>query len=728
MIKQVFSLVLVVCCWVFAFAQKPSADPNKVLAEAQRKMDSIMHDPKFKQWTNKNGQAGAASGTPGTPGSVGTPGLPANIAHLSANPSALLANAGAGKPDTAFLSGIKMPTRNEKGLASIPAQPMNRTQVVTFIRKMKSTIFAAMPGVIGRGPLTMTGYSDEGLDKGGVLAWCSGNTDLALELALDAADANPDNDNILDNLSAILTMCGLPYEAVPILDYLRQHDPGNTTINNNLGQAYYALGDAQKAVMYLKAAVGGFADHPQANFALACMAYMQGNKNSAIDYCEHSIRGAFSVNSWTMLKACKPDARLMDLIRHRYKQKDYFSPGKYPLLPQARKVADVRPLFVQYTEYKNMLIATKKRFQLIVKTEGDYVRKNLAADMMAKMQQRKNPLRPYSVLAQTVIGDITENLGDRMKKLDDFDSNYFHKMAELKKQHDDQCAQVEKKFAKRGDAAGEGNPDTELETDECKALNAVHNIFLPQMAELTEEWQRRWINETKNYYADNAYWCYLASTDDHSYRQMFYTNAMDWIDRILTLNRTQFLTCHIPATYSNKESDSLEIAEGKCPLTAKIDVSLQEEGKKPENFASFDITCEEYKVAFSLPEGAKLSVKQKAAGGTTVAFDMGLSAKTKKVAQIGVGASMGNFVSFGGSQPVDIGWRWEAEVTLPGYLGGKNSAGWSFGLNSELEFHGKGILVDAASDWADRNLFGVDPPDKQLNKNIKMFNVKSKSH
>lgn len=721
MIKYSLSLVIAVCCWVAAVAQKPGADPNKVLAEAQRKMDSIMHDPKFKQWTNKGGQSGT---TPGTPG------LPANMGQMATNPAASLA--GARKPDTAFLSGLRMPARNEKGLASIPAQPMNKTQLVAFIKKMRTTIFMAMPGVIGRGPLTMTGYDDQGLDKGGVLAWCSGNTDLALELALDAANANPDDDNILDNLSAILTMCGLPYESVPILDYLRQHDPGNSTINNNLGQAYYLLGDAQKATTYLQAAIGGFADHPQANFTLACMAYIRGNKSRAIDYCEHSIRGAFSVNSWTMLKACKPDARLMDLIRHRYKQKDYFSPGKYPLLPQAKKVADVRPLFVQYAEYKNMLLHMKKRFEQILKTEAAYVRKNTASELMAKIQQHKNPLRPYSVLAQTVIGDITEDLGDRMKKLDDFDSAYYHKMAELMKEHDAQCAQVEKKFEKRGDAAGEGNPDTELETDECKALNAVHNIYLPQMAELTEGWQRQWINQTKNYYNDYAYWCYLASTDDHSYRQMFYTNVIAWIDLILKLNKTQFLTCHIPATYSNKEADSLEITEGKCPLTAKIDVGLKEEGKeKPENFASFDITCEEYKVAFSLPDGAKLSVKQKASGSTTVAFDAGLTqkdSKNKVVQMLPIGASMGNFVTFGGSEPVDIGWRWDAEINLPGYLGGKNSVGWSFGLNSELEFHGKGVLVDAASDWADRNLFGLEPPDKQVNKNIKMFNVNSKTH
>lgn len=721
MTKHSLSLALAICSWVAAVAQNPPVDPNKVLAEAQRKMDSIMRDPKFKQWTNKGGQPGA---TPNTPA------LPANMAQLAANPMALLA-AGR-KPDTAFLSNLQMPPRNDKGLASIPAQPMSRPQLVSFIKNMKTKIFAAMPGIIGRGPLTMTGYDDQALDKGGVLAWCSGNSDLALELALDAANANPDDDNILDNLSAILTMCGLPYEAVPILDYLKQHDPGNSTINNNLGQAYYLMGDAQKAAVYLQAAIGDFADHPQANFALACLAYINGDKSKAAGYCENSIRGAFMVNTWTMLKACKPDARLMDLIRHRYKQQDYFSPHKYPLLPQAHQVAEVRPLFEQYGQYKNMLLHMKQGFQLIVKTETEYVRKNMASELMAKVQQRKNPLRPYSILAQTVIGDLAEDLSDRLKRLDVYDSNYFHKMADLKKKHDDQIAQVAKSFDKRADEAGEGNPDMELESDECKALNAVHNTYLPQMAQLTEDWQRQWVGQTKNFYNDYAYWCYLASPDDHAYRQMFYTNVIAWIDLILKLNRTQFLSCHIPVTYSKKEADSLEIAEGKCPLTAKIDVGLKEAGKeKPENFASFDINCEEYKVDFDLPDGAKLSVKQKASGATTVAFDAGLKGKDSKnkvVKMLPIGASMGNFVTFGGSEPIDIGWRWDAELNLPGYLGGKNSVGWSFGTNSMLEFHGNGKIVNYISDWATKNIFGLDPPDKQVNKNIKMFNINSKTH
>jgi len=589
------------------FAQNPNLQQARALAEAQRKIDSIMKDPKLRQLMNKTNQGGSSSA-------------------LAANPMALLSTAN--KPDTAFLPGVKIPPKNEKGLASIPAQPLSKTQLVAFIKNIKTKIFAAMPGIIGRQPLNMSGYDAETLDKGSVLAWCSGNSDLALELALDAANLNPNDDNILDNLSGILTMCGLPYEAVPILDFIRQNDPGNGTINNNLGQAYFLMGDAQKAAVYLQAAIGDYADHPQANFALACLAYSNGDKSKAASYCEHSLRGAFMVNSWTMLKVCKPNARLMDLVRHRYKQQDYFSPHKYPLLPQCREVKEVRSMVLQYREYNNMLIHMKERYEHLVKADADWVKNNMATEVMARVQQHKNPFRPYSILAQAVIGDIGEDLADRLKRLNAYDSNYFRQMADLQKDHDTQIAQVVQRFEGREEAAGEGNPDMELESDECKAANAVHNKFLPLMADLTEEWQRQWVQQTKDFYNDYAYWCYLASPDDHSYRQMFYSVAVQgWIALIMKLNTTKFLSCHLPVTYSKKEADSLEVGEGKCPFNAKITAGLKEPDKdKPEKFASFDINCEEFKVDFDLPEGANLSVKQRASGSTTVAFDAGLDA------------------------------------------------------------------------------------------------------
>src|SRR6202042_893768 len=117
---------------------------------------------------------------------------------------------------------------------------------------------------------------------------------------------------------------------------------------------------------------------------------------------------------------------------------------------------------------------------------------------------------------------------------------------------------------------------------------------------------------TKDYFNDYAYWSYFASMDDHSYHKTYYSMIIQYLDQIMKLNRTTLLSCHLPVTYDKNAADSLEIAEGKCPLSAKIKVGLKEKdeatGKdKTEKFADFDIDCEQFKVDFELPEGASLS-------------------------------------------------------------------------------------------------------------------------
>lgn len=707
-----------------ARAQQPTLDQSK-LAEAQRKIDSLMKDPKLKALMNKNNSVGATTNTPG---------MPSNLSQLMSNPMALVQ-----KPDTAFLSGLSMPAKNVKGIASIPAQPMNRTQVVAFLANMKKKIYGAMQAM-GEQPVTMAGYDAESIDKASVLAWISGNKDIALQLALAAANQDPDNCSAINNLGGILTMCGFPYEAVPILDFIRQQDPSNSTINNNIGQAYILMGDGSKAIIYLQQAIGTSPDHPQANFALACLAYTSGDKSKAATYCENAIRGGFISNAWVMLKSIKPDARMMDLIRHRYKQQDYFNTHKFPLLPQCKLVKDVRALTVQYREYDNMLRAMNTANNRAYEAESKFVEKNLANDVMAKVHQQKNPFRPFGPFALTVVGDLGEDLQDRIRKLTRVDSEYYRAIKQLRDEHDAEMNVAMKPFAERADKAGEGNPDMELESDQCKAANAVHNAYLPKFAALTEERQNTWIHQTKDYYNDYVYWAYLASMDDHSYKKMFYSVKSQWLAMIMKLNRTELLSCHIPVTYSNNEADSLEVVEGKCPLSAKIKVGMEkdeserkDEDDKVEGFADFDISCEEYKVTFDLP-GAKLSVKQSAAGSTTVTLGASLEEKTNKNKLSGkllpasIGGTVATYITFGGSLPADWGMKYDAEVNLPGWLGGKNSAGWSFGINSGLEFHGDGKIVNYVSDWAVQNIFGMDPPDKQINKNIKMFDVNSKSH
>ncbi len=699
--KKWFLIAMLCLLRAVAFTQP---DPNKVLADAQRKIDSLMkNNPDLKKYANQKN-------------------LPNNQANIPNMPSDIsAASAFARKPDTTFLSKIKMPDRNDRALATIPTKTMSRKDLVSFIADTKKRFMTAM----GTTAISVTDVDATSLSNGGVMCWYGGNSERALELALDAAEKDPDDMNALDNLSGLLTMCGYPYRAVPILDYVSQQDPGNSTVNNNMGQAYLQMGDVQKAKSYLTKATADYQYHPHANFALACIEYANGNKGAAKGYCENCLKGAYISEAWTMLKAIDPKAKLMELIRHRFKQPDYFNPHKYPLPEQCLKPEDAQKMLELYTQYKNMLLAVKDKYQRLLKTEQDYIKKNLADQVMKKVGLQQNPLRPFGAFALMVVGDLGESHGDDLMRLGKYDSTYTYKLKELKDKYNKEQEKVMESFKERSDKAGEGNPDPSLEKDICNAQNEVAGRYLPLFADLNQERQQKWITITKDYYNDYIYWSYLASLDDHQYHQMYYQLVIDYLNMLYKLANSEFLSCKGHYTYTKDKSEELEFKEGKCPFEAKIDVEVENEEGKTEKPAKFEIDCEKFSGEFDLGL-ASLSIKTTRGGATTIALTAGLSKKVGKILPVSVGGSMGASLTFGGGQPADIGIAWDYNMKLPDGLGGKNTAGWSISLNSNLDpnivFRGNGKIQKPVSEWATKNIFGLDPPAQQINPNINLYN------
>lgn len=83
-----------------------------------------------------------------------------------------------------------------------------------------------------------------------------------------------------------------------------------------------------------------------------------------------------------MLKAINPKAKLMDYIRHRYKQPETFNPDKYPLL-----------------------------------------------------ESKKDPLRPFGWLANKVLGVIVETYGEKLLEMQKYDKAFEEKLKELNDQY-----------------------------------------------------------------------------------------------------------------------------------------------------------------------------------------------------------------------------------------------------------------------------------------------------
>ncbi|HXB44237.1 MAG TPA: tetratricopeptide repeat protein, partial [Puia sp.] len=634
--KRNFFLFLVsIPC--LAIAQQPSqADLDKMQKNVQQKVDAMKNDPKYKQYFNNSSANNNSQFN-----NIQQANMPINLF-------------GSSKPDTAFLNKIKVPAKNNVALASVPAKTLTKTELTNYVRGMKNKLIPAIQTENVYTPVAESAYDAGSLSNAAIMTWYMNQPvgDEALVLALEGVEKDPDNLNALNTLSGILTLCGIPEKAIPILDYIRQQEPDNSTVNNNLGQAYAALGDQQKAITYLQKAIARSPDHTNANLSLACISYANGNKNAAKKYCENSLRGGYISDAWSMLKAIDPKASLMDYVRHRYKQPDFFNPHKYPLPEQCKSTDQVDALTVKYRQFNNMLLDVKDKYRRMLDEERKYISANLANDVMKKVRQQKPPLRPFGNFAVIMMGDIFEQFGEKVKKLSAYDSTYTKKVKELADQFNQKTNAIEN---------SPGDP--------CPAVNGLSNEYMPQFASLNEERQREWINQTKNYYNDYAFWCYVASVDDHQYHQYFYQLVIQYLDMLNNLATTELLQCKPYYTYTKDKDAAFQFEEGKCPFKAKIDVEVEEKGEKSTP-ASFDIDCEQFAAKIKMGNGVSFNMKTTSAGSTTLAFTGGLS-----IGEV-LGGSMQCYMTFGGNQPFDVGFNWDYEMKLPNALGGKNTAGW----------------------------------------------------
>lgn len=98
------------------------------------------------------------------------------------------------------------------------------------------------------------------------------------------------NSNNLNNYAAFLTMAGGEHAALPILQKLNLQYPGNSTILNNIGQAWYGLGEMNNANQYLDSAMHFYGNHSQANQTKSEIQKSEGKTQESIESLKRSIK------------------------------------------------------------------------------------------------------------------------------------------------------------------------------------------------------------------------------------------------------------------------------------------------------------------------------------------------------------------------------------------------------------------------------------------------------
>jgi tetratricopeptide (TPR) repeat protein len=252
-----------------------------------------------------------------------------------------------------------VPKRDAARLASISNTPLTESSMPSYISSAHKFVLQrinAASKTMGEKIYTQLkadGKTNALIGNEAAGLWMMGRVEIALclmgKVCIDAP-ANADN---LNNYASMLSMSGAEQLAIPLLYNLNTRYPKNSTILNNLGQAFFGLGEISKAEKYLDSVIRIYAYHPQANYTKSFIEESKGNTAQAVEAVKRSIKHSYSEDKENRLR--KLGYKLNgDDIRFPFKpDSDPLALGsfKHPAFPvTAEQEVGFKPTWAEYRQ------------------------------------------------------------------------------------------------------------------------------------------------------------------------------------------------------------------------------------------------------------------------------------------------------------------------------------------------------------------------------------------
>jgi tetratricopeptide (TPR) repeat protein len=202
-----------------------------------------------------------------------------------------------------------VPKKDLARIQSIPDKILSDSGLYSLIKRIHIDVEKLIPAAEKTGAAriyqeTKKNFSSAfAVNNAAAGCWLYGHWEKALWLSGKAClDSMADPDN-LNNYAAYLTMIGGEHAAIPILRYLNKKYPGNSTVLNNIGQAWFGLGDIPAAKKFLDSATIFFPEHSTANLTLSNIYLSRGDSVNAIAALRRSLRSSFSIEKTAALES-----------------------------------------------------------------------------------------------------------------------------------------------------------------------------------------------------------------------------------------------------------------------------------------------------------------------------------------------------------------------------------------------------------------------------------------
>ncbi len=415
-----------------------------------------------------------------------------------------------------------VPKRDAARIATIPKAVTN-VKMQSYITAIQNKIAPALePAVVSMGN-TVYDYiksnSKNSVEAANMVMgfWVAGQPEIALYVlgkicATDAA--NTDN---LSNYSAMLSMQGAQHLAIPILNNLNARYPKNSTLLNNLGQAWFGLGEIAKAEKYLDSAIRIYAYHPQANLTKAAIEESRGNISKAIEALKKSIKHSYTNEKEEKLskhgyKLTRADVRLPfkpsadPLGLDRFRQPDY-----------PKSVSELKALIPQWEDFDNDCKAKIAQLQKELAEASVKYEQNIKSSMTQSMQAIntggtipvtfQKPL--YATKASLELQVVVRQKETELKKLGAMFIELGTKLDELQKN--------------RKRAAPEAP---------CEDHVIAQSDFLNKCNTLKKVYNDQALRFFKFFSNDMAYWSQYTSTHETQFEIIKLELMIDWLKKL----------------------------------------------------------------------------------------------------------------------------------------------------------------------------------------------------
>ena len=230
-----------------------------------------------------------------------------------------------------------VPKRDMTRIGMLPKKILTEAQLLLFIKNVQLEVEKIIPPAEKTEALNIYNETKAQYKTPSIIAnagtglWLLGHWEKALFLMGKVCADDMHNADNLNNYAAFLIMTGGEQAAIPILEYLNSKYPDNSTILNNLGQAWFGLGAMDNAKKYLNATIELYPNHSMANSTMANISLAGPNPDTprAINFLKASLKGGYDPKKEADLEQLGYATKYDDLPAFNYPMK----PDPFGLIP-----------------------------------------------------------------------------------------------------------------------------------------------------------------------------------------------------------------------------------------------------------------------------------------------------------------------------------------------------------------------------------------------------------